>query len=164
MYLVYEDMIEQFSSAALNVIMDAPVFRASGFQSEGITSGLQALEHSGTGVLKGSDDPPLDSRCAAFLQGVIALRETKYELANTCFVMAAKEGLCSPLLHFNLIRSALGLADVPVPKAIEASLQAVEQLRIRKLPSTRGWTLFNRGVVKTARMVLTAHGIDDPIS
>jgi glycosyltransferase involved in cell wall biosynthesis len=164
MYLVYEDVLERFSPAALGVIARSSVFRTSGFQSEGITSRLQELERCGTAVLKAEGDPPLDAGLAAFLQGVLALRAERHEQAASAFLSATTTGLSTPLLHFNLIRAALGLAGTPSACAIEASLEAVEKLRIRKLPSNRGWTLFDRGLVKAARMVLSAHGIDDPIS
>ena len=164
MYLIYEDMIELFSGAALNLIMDAQIFRTTGFQSSGISSRLQELERSGVSVLRKAGSEELDSRSEAFLQGVLALRELNYERALGLFGTAAKAGLASPVLNFNLIRSAIRLAGTSPSRTIEEALKAVEQLRIRKLPSTRGWTLLDRALVKAARKMIAAHGIDDPIS
>jgi glycosyltransferase involved in cell wall biosynthesis len=166
-YLIYEDMIEQFSNEALTVIMNANVFRVSGFSSEGsegIAGQLQSLQRSGVEVLRNEDADDLDVRSRSFIHGVIALRNEDYANAIRQFSDSARTGLSSPILAFNLVRCTLGLAGTEKARGIDAALAAVEQLRVRKMPSTRGWSLLDRALVKAARVILSKHGIEDPVS
>ncbi len=163
-YLIYEDLIERFSNPALRTIMNANVFRASGFGAEGIGAGLEALERSGVEVLKRDGDGGWDAASAVFVRGVVALRDNDYETALQSFVELAKGGLSAPLLVFNTIRCSLGLAGTEPARIVDAALAATEQLRLRKLPSTRRWSLVDRALVKAARITLRALGIEDPVS
>jgi glycosyltransferase involved in cell wall biosynthesis len=163
-YLIYEDIIERLSNKALSIIMNADVFRVSGFDENGIAAQLESLQRSGIEVLRTDGDNELDVRLKSFVLGVIALRNGDYAEAILRFSDSARTGLSSSILCFNMIRCTVGLAGTEKARIVDTSLVVAEQLRTRKTPSTRGWSILDRALVKAARSILSMHGIEDPLS
>jgi glycosyltransferase involved in cell wall biosynthesis len=162
-YLIYEDLIEMFSGAAIDCIMDADVFRSSSFGEASLSARMEALERAGIAVISDRNDAKHNRKHKGFVAAVQSLREQEYEEALRQLVELAGQGFMSPVLHFNMIRCTLGLAGRPWAGIIEESLEAIQKMRIRKIPSTRGWGVFWRGLVKFARIILTSRGFEDPI-
>jgi glycosyltransferase involved in cell wall biosynthesis len=163
-YLTYEDMMEQFSEAALEAIMSSQIFRRSSLGEGSIGGRLKELERSGVPVLRGKRALPPGSKHELFVRGVVALREQEYEEALRSFIEIARAGVSLPILHFNVVRCTLGISGTEPGRLIEESLKTTRRLVVRTFPITRGWNLIDRGLVKSARLILAAHGFEDPIS
>ena len=162
-YLIYEDMIDLFSCAAINKIMTADVFRKNSFGAESLSAQMEALESAGIAVLKDSNSDSYGPQELGFVAGILAMREKQFGKALQKFFDIAQKGFVSPILHFNIIRCTFGIAGMTTSGIVEESLSAIDRLRTKKIRSRRGWSLFQRSLVKMARAILTFYGFEDPI-